>query len=115
AGVRFMLAGAYAIGGWTGRPRATLDVGVLVPLRQVRRATAAIQRAFPKLLVRDTPVVVRFVDLKLNTAVIDIMKPNQPLFDGIFKYGLRVTVKKKSYYIPGLELALAMKFAAMVS
>lgn len=115
AQVRFMLAGAYAIGGWTGRPRATLDVDVLVTARHVRKAVLSIESAFPSLETRDTPVVTRFVDPKLKTAVIDVMKPNQPLFENALRHSVLIAVRGRKYRIPNLEFALAMKFAAMVS
>jgi hypothetical protein len=44
--------------------------------------------------------------------VIDLMKPNQPLF----KVAFRQTIQEaEGYLIPTLEFALASKFAAMVS
>ena len=57
AGVRFLLAGAHAIGGWTNEPRTTQDVDVLVATRHVRAAIRALQVAFPHLQLRDTPIV----------------------------------------------------------
>ena len=80
AGVRFMLAGAHAISGWTNEPRATDDVDVLVATRHVRAAVRALQKAYPRLELRDMPVVARFVDPRTGKVVLDVMKPNQPLF-----------------------------------
>jgi hypothetical protein len=115
AGVRFLLAGAHALGGWMNEPRNTQDVDVLVAARHVRPAIRALQAAFPHLQLRDTPVVARFTDPKTNRVVIDVMKPNQPLHRVALRYAHPVRVGKRTYNIPTLEYALAMKFAAMVS
>ena len=115
AGVRFMLAGAHAIGGWTNEPRTTQDVDVLVATRHVKAAVKAIQAAFPRLVFRDNPVVARFADPQTRKIVLDVMKANQPLFKDAMRFTRRIETPKRSYYIPNLEFALAMKFGAMVS
>jgi hypothetical protein len=115
ASVRFMLAGAHAIGGWTNEPRTTEDVDVLVATRHVRTAIRAIQIAFPRLELRDAPVVARFADPRTNKIVLDVMKPNQPLFRNAMRYTRKITTVKRSYLIPNLEFILAMKFAALTS
>jgi hypothetical protein len=112
AGVRFILMGNYGIGGWRAEPRATQDVDFLVRTRDHRKAVRTIQDAFPQLQVVDNPVVTRFLDPVTRTPLIDLMKPNQPLF----KVAFRQTVfDAAGYRIPNLEFALACKFAAMVS
>ena len=112
AGVRFILMGNYGIGGWRAEPRATQDVDFLVRTRDHRKAVRTIQDAFPQLQVVDYPVVTRFLDPVTRTPLIDLMKPNQPLF----KVAFRQTVfDAAGYRIPNLEFALACKFAAMVS
>lgn len=115
AGVRFMLAGAHAIGGWTNEPRTTQDVDVLVTARHVRAAISAISTAFPDLILRDALVVTRFVDPEADKVVIDVMKPNQPLFRDAMRFTHQIQSRKRTYFIPSLEFALAMKFSAMVS
>jgi hypothetical protein len=115
AGVRFMLAGAHAIGGWTNEPRTTQDVDVLVATRHVRTAIRAIQAAYPRLELRDTPVVARFVEPRTGKIVLDVMKANQPLFRDAMRHVRPIKTPKRSYYIPTLEFMLAMKFAAMSS
>jgi hypothetical protein len=115
AGVRFLLAGAHAIGGWTNRPRTTEDVDVLVAARHVRAAVRAIRAAYPHLQLRDTPVVARFADPETGKIVIDVMKPNQPLYRVALRYAHPIETADRAYHIPSLEFALAMKFAAMVS
>lgn len=115
ANVRFLLVGAHMIGGWSNRPRTTEDVDVLVAERHVTSAVRALHGAFPILEVTKTPVVVRFTDPRTAKVVIDVMKANQPLFKNVMRYSHRVDTKRRSYNIPILELAITMKFAAMVS
>jgi hypothetical protein len=112
AGVRFVLMGNYGISGWRSEPRATEDVDILVRKRDHRKAVRAIGAAFPQLQVADFPVVTRFLDPVRGTPLIDLMKPNQPLFKVAFRHTVLDT---EGYLIPNLEFALACKFAAMVS
>jgi hypothetical protein len=115
AGIRFMLAGAHATSGWMNESRYTEDVDVLVASRQVRATIRTIQRAFPHLQLRDTPVVARFIDPVEKVVVIDVMKPNQPLHQVAMRHAHRIETTERSYLVPSLEFALAMKFAAMAS
>jgi predicted nucleotidyltransferase len=112
AGVRFVLMGNYGITGWRGEARATEDVDILVRTRDHRKAVRAIQDAFPQLQVVDYPVVTRFLDPVTKAPLIDLMKPNQPLFKVAFR---QTVLDAEGYLIPNLEFALACKFAAMVS
>lgn len=112
AGVRFILMGNYGITGWRGEARATEDVDILVRTRDHRKAIRAIQGSFPRLQMTDNPVVTRFLDPVTKTPLIDLMKPNQPLFKVAFRQAI---LDAEGYLIPNLEFALACKFAAMVS
>jgi hypothetical protein len=112
AGVRFVLMGNYGITGWRGEQRATEDVDILVRTRDQRKAVRAIHEAFPRLQVVDSAVVTRFLDPVTAIPLIDLMKPNQPLFKVAFRQTVLV---EEGYRIPNLEFALACKFAAMVS
>jgi hypothetical protein len=47
--------------------------------------------------------------------VIDVMKSNQELFRHALKHTRTVESEGQTYKIPSLEMALAMKFAPMVS
>ena len=115
ASVRFMLLGAHGIGGWTDEPRATQDVDVLVAARGLKKAVTALLNAFPQLQVEDNEVVTRLRDLQTGKVLIDVMKPNQPLYRDALKYTHPVASEGQKYFIPSLELALAMKFSAMIS
>ena len=115
ANVRFVLLGAYAIGGWTREPRATKDVDVLVAARGQRKAVRALLEAFPHLQAEDHEVVTRLRDPETGVVVIDVMKPNQPLYRDALKHTHAVESEGQMYSIPSLEMTLAMKFSAMIS
>jgi hypothetical protein len=52
--VSFVLTGAYGIAGWTGRPRATHDVDILVKSgRNHARAVNTLRARYPQLEVRN--------------------------------------------------------------
>jgi hypothetical protein len=115
AGARFMLVGLHGIGGWLRKPRATEDVGVLVAARSHKKAIQALLAAFSFLVAEDNEVVTRLRDPESGTVLIDVMKPNQPLFRETIKHTHQVEPGGQTYNIPTLEAALAMKFAPMVS
>jgi hypothetical protein len=113
--VRFMLLGAHGLGGWMGKPRATEDVDVLVGVRGHKKAVRALLESFPHLQMEDSEVVTRLRDPETKTVVIDVMKANQPLYRDALKYTHTIQSGGQTFAIPSLELALAMKFAAMIS
>jgi hypothetical protein len=115
AKVRFLLLGAHGLGGWTQKPRATEDVDVLVGPRAHKKAVRALLAAFPHLREEDYEVVTRLRDPATRKVAIDVMKANQPLYRDALKYSCKVESEGQAYEIPSLELALAMKFAAMIS
>ena len=112
AGVKFVLMGTHGIGGWRSAPRATEDVDFLVQQKDHQKAVEAVRKNFPELKEVDTPVVTRFLDPSNKQPLIDLMKPEYEVLKAAFKN----TVKAgKSHRVPDLEMALASKFAAMVS
>ncbi len=113
--VKFMLVGVHGLGGWTREPRATNDVDVLVGARGHKKAVRALLEAFPHLQEEDHEVVTRLRDPETGTIVIDIMKPNQPLYRDALKHTHSVKSGGQTYLVPSLEMALAMKFSAMIS
>ncbi len=112
AGVRCVLMGTHGLGGWRSEPRATQDVDVLVTKKDLRKAVRALAQAYPGLEIEDTPVVARFIDPATGKPVIDVMKPTQAVYQLVFRHTLPVG---DTHRIPDLEMALASKFAAMVS
>jgi hypothetical protein len=115
AGVKFVLAGAHGLGGWMQKPRATQDVDVIVAARGVKKALGALLSAFPHLEADDHEVVTRLRDRDSKEVVIDVIKPNQPLFREALKRTRTVQSGGQTYAIPSLEMALALKFARMLS
>ncbi len=115
AGINFVLAGAHGLAGWRQEARATEDVDVIVMARHQKKAVRALQDSFPQLEADDQEVVIRLIDPIANKVRIDVMKTNQPLFAAAFKNIEKTTIEKQPCKIPSLEMALAMKFAPMVS
>ena len=113
--IRFVLAGAYGLAGWRKESRATEDVGVIVAKQHSKKATKALTEAFPNLVARDLPVVIRFSDRESDDVIIDVMKPIQQPYCEVFNNTINVVEGKTKYRIPTLEMALAMKFSAMTS
>jgi hypothetical protein len=115
ARVSFVLVGAYGVGGWMNEARATEDVDVVVAQKHVRKAVKVLLEAFPHLEADDHEVVTRLREKGTGTVVIDVMKPTQPHLRVIFKNTETIRSKGQEYRIPSLEMAVALKFAPMVS
>jgi hypothetical protein len=115
AGISFVLVGAYGLSGWIKKPRATEDVDVIVAAKHHKKAIKALLTTFVHLEADDQAVVTRLRDRETQEVAIDVMKPNQQLFREVFKHTHTVTSEGQTYRIPSLEMALAMKFAPMIS
>ena len=116
--IPFILTGADGIAGWTGKPRNTEDVDILVkPGRNKTRAIKALQDLYPQLEVRDFHGLTGFFLPGERSSVIDVTYPHRadiaetlanPTWTENEKEGLR-------YRVPSLEEALANKYGAMLS
>jgi hypothetical protein len=116
--VPFVLTGAHAIGGWTGRPRSTQDVDLLVKAgRNHARAVKALRELYPQLVVHTVGAISSFYIPGEKEAVIDVVSPFRadnaetlahPVWTEDRDSGLR-------YRIPSLEAALANKYGAMLT
>src|SRR5262249_6285682 len=115
ANVQFMLVRAHGIGGWMDKPRATEDVDVVVATRHHKKAIKALLEAFPPLDAEEHDVVTRLRDRETQKVAIDLLKQNQQLYRVALKHTRTVTSGGESFRIPSLEMALAMKFASMIS
>jgi hypothetical protein len=113
--ISFVLVGVYGLAGWMKEARATEDVDVIVASRFHKKAVNALLGAFGHLEADDLPVVTRLRDRETHEVAVDVMKPNQQLFREVFKHTHTVTSHGQTYRIPSLEMAVAMKFAPMVS
>ena len=115
AGISFVLVGAYGLSGWVQEPRATEDVDVIVAARQHKKAVRVLLGAFPNLEAEEHHVVTRLREGESKAVAVDVMQPSQQLLRDIFKHTHTVTSEGQTYRVPSLEMALAMKFAAMIS
>jgi len=116
--IPFVLTGAHGIAGWTGKPRNTLDVDILVKAgRNHARAVKALRALYPQLEVRNFVGVVAFFVPGEKTSVIDVTYPHRadleetlanPTWAENEEQGLR-------YCVPSLEEALANKYGAMLT
>jgi hypothetical protein len=114
--IPFVLTGTHGISGWMGRPRATMDVDILVKSsRNFTRAVKAVKELYPRLEVRNLAGVTSFFPPGEKESVIDVTYPHRadiaetlahPVWTEDMKHGLR-------YRIPSLETALANKYGAM--
>ena len=113
--ISFVLVGAYGLSGWMSQARATEDVDVVVALRHVKKAMRLLLGEFSFLEADDQAVVVRLRDKESKDVLIDLMKPTQPHLRAVFKHVKTIELKQQMYRIPSCEMALALKFAPMVS
>jgi hypothetical protein len=110
----FVLVGAYGLAGWRQSARATEDVDLVIAAKHHKKATAALLQAFPQLEADDQEVVTRLCDRTTHEVAIDLMKPNG-VYRAAFKHTTKVRLGNEECRIPTLEMALATKFAPMVS
>jgi hypothetical protein len=116
--IPFVLTGAYGIGGWTGRPRSTQDVDILVKGgRNQARAVKAIQALYPNLEVRNVLGVVAFFLPGEKESVIDVTYPHRADIEETLKNPTWTENKELGlrYRVPSLEEALANKYGAMIT
>ena len=114
--IPFVLTGAHAIGGWTGEPRSTKYVDILVSAGlNHARAVRAIRRLYPTLEVRDFAGVTAFFVPGERNSVIDITYPHRADIEETLASRLWVEDRGVRYRIPFLEAALANKYGAMLT
>ena len=114
--IPFVLTGAQAIGGWTGRPRATKDVDILVRGgRTLTRAVNAIRKLYPHLEVRVFASVSAFFEPGDKDSVIDVTYPHRADLAETLAHPVWVEDRGLRYRIPALEAALANKYGAMLT
>lgn len=114
--VPFVLTGAHAIGGWTGRPRATKDIDILVSAgRNHGRAVKVLGELYPHLVTRRLPGVTAFFVPGENESLIDVIYPHRADLSETLFSAVWVKDGSKRYRIPSLEAALTNKYAAMLT
>jgi hypothetical protein len=112
ARINCVLMGTHGINVYRDQPRATGDVDVLVPKRDVRKAVRRLEEAFPYLETVENSAVARFINPVTQKAVIDVMKPTSEAMRLAFRYTVEIG---KSHRIPDLEMAVIAKYLAMTA
>jgi hypothetical protein len=116
--VPFVLTGAHAIGGWTGRPRNTYDVDILVKSgRNYSRAVSTIKALYPKLETHPFTGGIGFFVSGETSSVIDVMVPHRADLAETIATAIWIDNEELGirYRIPTLEAALASKYGAMLT
>jgi hypothetical protein len=114
--IRFVLTGAHGISTWTGRPRSTHDVDILVKGgRNHARAVKAMQALYPELELRNFTGLAAFFVPGETESVIDVTYPHRADIEVTLASEVWVEDGDLRYRIPTLEAALANKYGAMLS
>jgi hypothetical protein len=114
--VPFVITGAYGISGWTGRPRSTHDIDILVRAgRNHARAVKAIRELYPNLEVRRFHGLTGFFVPGERESVIDVAMPQRADNAVTLETAIWIEEHGLQYRIPALEAALANKYGAMLS
>jgi hypothetical protein len=114
--IPFVLTGAYGIAGWTGRPRSTHDIDILVRSgRNHARVVKALTELYPSLEVRRFPALTAFFVPGEVESVIDVSIPHRLDNAATLETAIWVTERGQRYRIPTLEAALANKYGAMLA
>jgi hypothetical protein len=114
--IPFVLTGAHGISTWTGRPRSTQDVDILVkPGRNYARELRAVQGLYPRLETRLLPGVAALFVPGEKESVIDVIYPHRLDLARTLETSLWIEDRGKRYRIPALEAALANKYGASLA
>jgi hypothetical protein len=114
--IPFVLTGAYGIATWTGRPRSTHDVDILVKGgRNHARAVKAIQLLYPDLEMHMFTGLAAFFVPGERESVIDVIYPHRDDIAQTLATALWVEDGGIKFRIPTLETALANKYGASLS
>jgi hypothetical protein len=114
ARIPFVLVGAHGVFGWMQEGRTTKDVDVVVAARYHKKAVRVLLEEFSHLEEVELEVVSRLRNRETQQVLIDVMKPRE-LYRAAFKHTHAVHTEGLTYRVPSLEMALAMKFAPMIS
>ena len=114
--IPFVLTGAHGISTWTGRPRSTHDVDILVKSgRNYTRAINAIKALYPELEMRNFFGVAAFFVPGETESVIDVTYPHRLDIAQTLATAVWIEDETRRYRIPALEAALANKYGASLS
>jgi hypothetical protein len=114
--IPFVLTGTHGISGWTGQPRATKDVDILVKGgRTLVRAVNAVKKLFPQLEAREFFGVYGFFQPGDKQSLIDVTYPHREDLQETLEHPVWVTRSGLRFRVPALECALANKYGAMLT
>ncbi len=114
--IPFVLTGAYGIATWTGRPRSTHDVDILVKSgRNYARAVKAVKELYPELEMRSLFGVAAFFVPGERESVIDVTYPHRQDIGQTLETAIWFDMEGIRVRIPKLEAALANKYGAMLA
>jgi hypothetical protein len=116
--IPFVLTGAHGIASWTGKPRSTQDVDVLVKAgRNHARAVKAITELYPQLEVRKLTGIAAFFLVGETDSVIDVVYPHRADIEETLENAVWAEDRELGlrYRVPRLEEALANKYGAMLT
>ncbi len=116
--IPFVLTGTHGISAWTGRPRNTYDVDILVKGgKTLTRAVNAIKALYPSLEFRVVHGVHAFFLPGDTQSVIDVTYPHRHDLQETLQNPVWTEnkVEKVRYRVPRLEEALANKYGAMLT
>jgi hypothetical protein len=114
--IPFVLTGAHALGGWTGDPRATHDVDILLKAgRNHARAVKALRELYPHLEVHTFfGVTASFVPGD-KRSVINVIYPHRADMEETLVNPMWLEDAGLRYRVPSLEALLANKYGAMLN
>ncbi len=114
--IPFVLTGAHGIAGWTGRPRSTKDVDILVKAgRNHARAVKALRDLYPSLDVRTFAGVTGFFLPGDTQSILDVTYPHRADIEETLRTAVWEEKGSQRYRVPTLEAALANKYGAMLA
>lgn len=116
--IPFVLTGTHGIGAWTGRPRNTYDVDILVKGgKNLTRAVNSVKALYPSLQTRVVHGVHAFFLPGDTQSVIDVTYPHRQDLQETLANPMWAENKEENvrYRVPRLEEALANKYGAMLT
>ncbi len=114
--IPFVLTGAHGISGWTGRPRATRDIDILVKSgRNYSRVINVIRALYPELEEHRFASLTGFFPPGERESVIDVISPYRADNAETLRTAIWVEERNQQYRVPSLEAALANKYGAMLT
>jgi hypothetical protein len=114
--IPFVLTGAHGIATWTGRPRSTHDIDILVKSgRNYVRAVNAMKQLYPELEMRTLFGVAAFFVPGETESVIDVTYPHRLDIAQTLETAMWADVEGTRIRIPRLEPALANKYGASLA